>query len=208
MDGDGAGKSDVYFCRSLDNGATWHFPVRLNIEGEDAGASSLVVDDRGGILLAWRQANNSHPFDVRLAVSRDLGNRWDVRDFPVSSAWDYWRPILAARTGGRLDLFAGRNSTSDLYFDIYSSLDYGKTWLGQTVNAGACFPSVEYPALRFGNDDQIFIAWGAYTIAGHYLSEWNYFLRRDNLGKWDAIQDLDEMFPISGTIAALAVSGN
>jgi hypothetical protein len=59
--------------------------------------------------------------------------------------------------------------------------------------------------LRFGNDGQVFIIWGAY-ISGRPPSKWNYFLHCDSSGKWAAIQDLDEMFPISGTMAALAVS--
>jgi hypothetical protein len=148
--------SDVFFCRSLDNGATWHLPLRLNGNGEKLGVPSLAIDDRGDVFIACYHSKDQAVFNVRLSVSRDLGSRWEARDFAVSvsSAWGYWRPLLAARAGGRLDLFVGRTSTSDLYFDIYSSLDYGKTWLAQTVNAGACFSSEEYPLLRFGNDDQ------------------------------------------------------
>jgi hypothetical protein len=199
---------DVYFCRPRDHRATWRPPLRLNGDGENLGMPSLAIDDRGDVFISCLHISGTGVHDVRLAVSRDLGNSWEKRDFDVSSGWNHWRPLLAARTGGRLDLFAGRNSSDALYFDVNSSRDYGKTWVAQTVNAGSSSPNVEYPSLCFGNDDQVFIAWGAYTIAGHFLSEWNYFLRRDNLGKWTAIRDLGELCPTRDTRAALSVSAH
>ena len=204
----GKGKSDVYICRSLDNGATWHLPLRLNGDGEKLGTPSLAIDDRGDVFIACLHVSDTAVFDVRLAVSRDLGSHWEKRDFAVTAGWNYWRPLLAARTGGRLDLAAGRNSTSALYLDMNSSRDYGKTWEAQAVNAGSCVSGVEYPVLRFGNDEQAYLVWGTYTIAGHFLGEWNYFLRRDNMGKWAVIQDLGKLCPSSDTRTALSVSAH
>ncbi len=200
---------DVYFCRSLDNGATWHFPVRMDAEGEAAAAPALAVDDLGGVHLAWRFWDGaSAGFTNRLAVSRDLGNSWEERNFAIPSSYTLWRPLLSARAGGVLDLLQGRPGSSDggLFLDHFQSLDYGNHWQERQVAAGSSSPGDLYPLLRFGPGNRMYIVWGAYSYAGHNYSHWNFFLNRTGDGSWGTIQDLHQVCPASDERTALSVS--
>jgi hypothetical protein len=201
-------ESSIYFCRSIDNGATWHFPVRMNANGEYAQTPSLAVSERGDIFLAWKHWNYPGTPDIRLAVSRDLGNTWNTRVFAEPAAEAHWRPLLATRAGGLVYLFNGRRVLdSDLVFDLYTSLDYGNFWQKQEANVGDAYLLEEHPLLRFGPENQIYISWGGVSYAGHQISLWNYFLRRESTGEWAAIQNLRDSFLSNSSNVALAVSG-
>lgn len=202
-------ESDVFFCRSLDNGATWHFPVRMDAADEHASVPSLAVDDRGGVFLAWHRWNGANiDSTVRLVVSRDLGNTWDGRNFNNHWDFNYWRPLLASRAGGSIDLLQGGSSgAGKLYVDLYSSLDYGNSWLREEVGPRDAFAHYLYPLLRFGPENRAYVVWGAGSTAGHFYSHWNYFLRRNGDGNWSSIQDLSKLCPAIDERTALSISG-
>lgn len=194
--------SDVYFCRSLDNGATWNSPVRMNAAGEYAEEPKLAVSERGDVYLAWKE-----PSAVRLAVSANLGNSWKTKDFAVAAHY-IWPPLLAARPGGQVLLFNGKSQwNNDLVFDLHSSLDYGNTWQKEEFAVGEAYPDATHPLLRFGPGNQVNISWGGATTMGRYYSHWNHFLRRESSGAWTAIQDLDDFISAEvGPGVGLAVS--
>jgi|GEM_PF-1536196 len=200
--------SDVYFCRSLDSGATWNFPVRMNTDVKYAQTPSLQVSERGDIYLAWTHWNYPETPDVYLAVSHDLGKTWNRRLFDLPGAYGNWRPLLGSQAGGRVFLFNGRSeSSNDLIFDIHSSQDYGNTWQAQEANVGDAYPLEEHPLLRFGPGSQLYLTWSGISYAGRQVSLWNYFLRRESTGKWAAIQNLRDLWSSNSSHIALSVSG-
>jgi hypothetical protein len=188
-------RSEVFFSRSTDNGATWHQPKRLSPEGVDAGWPALAVDDRGGVFLAWQQSVNGG-LAVMLASSHDLGASWSQRSFPVTAVMDNWKPLLSTRAGGRIDLFLGRSGDPGTV-DIHSSSEYGATWTMRTIAFGECFPSSERHAVRYGEGEQLCLYWSGVSYAGHTFSLWNYLLTRSSAGAWSAIQDLKDWSPTS-----------
>jgi hypothetical protein len=211
MTWDAGATRDVYFCRSLDSGATWFSPVRMAAAGEAAAAPALVVDDRGDIYLTWRFWDGANATRAgRLRISRDLGKTWTMRILDGPSGWAYWRPLIAARARGAIDLFQGRcgtnSSPATLYIDHHYSLDYGITWHREEVDAGGAPCGDLYPRFRFGPQNQAYFAWGANSLAGHYYSHWNFFLRRSGAGDWGTIQDLHTFCPASDERTALSVS--
>ena len=211
MTWDAGDTPDVYFCRSLDSGTTWHSPVRMDAAGEAAGAPALVVDDRGDIYLTWRFWDGASATRAgRLRISRDLGKTWSTRDFDGPSDWAYWRPLIAARAGGAIDLFQGRCgtdvSTGKLHIDHNYSLDHGITWQREEVTTNGAPYGDLYPRFRFGPQNQAYFAWGAYSLAGHYYSHWNFFLGRSGAGDWGTILDLHTLCPASDERTALSVS--
>lgn len=199
--------SDVFFCRSLDGGATWNFPLRMNADVKYAETPSLQVNDRGDVFLAWKHWDYPETPDNYLAVSRDLGRTWSRRVFDLPGAYGNWRPLLATRAGGLAYLFNGRSGLdNDLIFDLHSSQDYGNTWQARELNAGDAYPLEEHPLLRFGPQNQLFLTWGGISYVGHQASLWNYFLRRESDGQWSAIQNLRDPWSSNSSHTALAVS--
>jgi hypothetical protein len=195
--------SDIYFCRSLDNGASWYLPKRMNANGEYAREPALAVSERGDVYLAWKQ-DSGFP----LAVSANLGNSWKANDFAASAGYYFWPPLLSARPGGQVVLFNGIGQmNNDLVFDLHSSLDYGNTWQKEEFAVGDAYPDATHPLLRFGPANQVNISWAAATTMGRIASHSNHFLRRENSGAWAAIQNLDDFCPAAvGAGVALAVS--
>ena len=221
LDADGAGhfymtwqvrgneESDVFFCRSLDHGATWHFPVRMDADGEFGRTPSLEVDDRGDVFLVWLRADDREDPDLRLAVSRDLGKNWSLKNFDVPRAsYDWGMPLLAAQPGGPMYLFNGRYGNAYQFLDVFSSQDHGSTWRKQEVATGDIYPLQLYSLACFGSENQIYLAWGRSSYAGHQYSHWNWFLRRESSGDWGAIQDLKSICPCRGEKTALAASAD
>lgn len=200
-------RAEVYFCRSLDHGATWHLPVRLGEESYFGVAPVLGVDDRGAVFVAWPRSSDAGSA-VELVSSQDFGQTWSSRVFPaVPWPMSGWRPLLGIRPGGRMDLFIARWDNGGLLLDIHSSLDYGGSWRKQSVAAGDCHISAENSGVRCGEGVQLFLYWSGVSYAGHYFSLWNYLLARSGSGAWSAIQDLKDGCPSSGSKFSLVSRG-
>ncbi len=198
---------EVFFSRSTDNGATWHLPVRASLEGANAEWPVLAVDERGTLFLAWMQSPVSGGYEVLLASSLDMGATWSRRTFPVTAVLHNWKPLLAARPGGRMDLFLAGRDNAGLSVKIHSSLDYGGTWKERTVAAGDCYMSVENPQVRFGEGEQLSLFWSGVSYAGHYFSLWNYLLSRSVSGEWAPLQDLKDSCPSGGSKFSVVPQG-
>jgi len=190
---------EVFFSRSTDNGATWHLPVRASLEGADAEWPVLAVDERGTLFLAWMQSPAGGGYELLLASSPDMGATWSRRTFPVTAVLHNWKPLLAARPGGRMDLFLAGRDNAGLSVKIHSSLDFGRTWKERTVTAGDCYLSAENPQVRFGEGEQLSLFWSGVSYTGHYFSLWNYLLSRSVSGEWSPLQDLKDSCPSSGS---------
>ncbi len=199
--------SEVIFSRSTDNGATWHLPVRASLEGANAEWPVLAVDERGTLFLAWMQSPAGGGYEVLLSSSQDMGATWSRRTFPVTGVLPNWKPLLAARPGGRMDLFLADRDNAGLSVTIHSSLDYGCTWSEHKVAAGDCFTVAENPQVRFGAGEQLALFWSGVSYVGHNFSLWNYLLSRSVSGEWSPLQDLKKSCPSSGSKFAVLPQG-
>ncbi len=79
------GSGGVYISRSLDGGQTWEAAVRVDDPGPWRvwGGTSLTVDNRGTIYLAWHDKRNitldfKPYFDIFMDYSRDGGQSWNT----------------------------------------------------------------------------------------------------------------------------------
>ncbi len=198
---------EVFFSRSIDNGATWHFPVRMHSQGTDAESPTLAVNERGDVYFARMQTNGSANLEVQLAVSRDLGATWNTRIIPVSDLLHNWKPLLATRANGRVELFLARRVGDGLLLDIHSSRDYGVSWQAKTVAAGNCFSSSENSLVRLGDGEHAYLSWGGSSSVGHAFSLWEYILQRNSSGVWGGVQEMHKLCPVTGTKAAIVPVG-
>ena len=199
--------ANVYFCRSLDNGATWHLPVRMDAAGENARNPALEVDESGNIHMAWHRWDDPGDPDVRLVVSRDLGKSWTMQSIDASRATNPWgEPLLAARPDGGMFLFHGRYGNEYQFLDVFTSLDQGATWKKQEVAVGDEYPFQRFSLACFGSKGQVYAGWGRSSTAGHTASYWNYFLAGDGSGNWGAVSRLDRSCRTVDEKTALSVS--
>lgn len=80
-----AENTDVFVTRSIDHGASWSTPVRVNDDGEGGPAQFhpfLAVDQSdGSVVVVWHDARNdvsNHQIDVYVARSTDCGQTFEA----------------------------------------------------------------------------------------------------------------------------------
>jgi hypothetical protein len=201
--------ADVHFCRSLDSGATWHFPVQMDAAAENVRSPSLAADNHGDVFLAWKRVDDPLDPDIRLAVSRDLGKSWKVQNIDTPRATDPWgEPLLAARPDGMIFLFNGRYGNEYQFLDVLASPDHGATWNKEEVAVGDEYPFQLFSQACFGPRGQVYACWGRSSTAGHTASYWNYFLSGDGSGNWGVVRGLHQLCRTVDEKTALAVSNS
>jgi hypothetical protein len=199
--------ANVFFCRSLDSGATWHLPIRMDAAGENARNPTLEIDDRGNIHMAWHRWDDPNDPDIRLAASRDLGKSWTMQSIDAPRATNPWgEPLLAARPDGGMFLFNGRYGNEYQFLDVFTSLDQGTTWKKQEVAVGDELPFQRFSLFCLGPEGQIYAGWGRSSTAGHSASYWNYFLAGYGSGNWGAVSRLNRSCRTVDEKTALSVS--
>ena len=130
----GADPLDVHFARSLDGGATWSTPVRINDDPTDNGAwqwfGTLSAAPNGRLDAVWNDTRDD-PGGLRTvlyyASSEDGGASWSVNE-PLTPAWDpllgfpqqdkigdYYEMISDDRAG-HLAYAATFNGEQDVYY--------------------------------------------------------------------------------------------
>ena len=92
VDPEGPDPLDVYFARSLDGGATWQPPVRVNDDGGQAWQwfGALSVAPNGRLDATWNDTRSDPDgFDSVLyhAFSEDHGATWSINQ-PLTPAFD------------------------------------------------------------------------------------------------------------------------
>lgn len=128
-----AGDMDVYFSRSLDDGATWSVEdIRLDTDAPGAAGSSVprIACDGDRVAVVWSDQRGPYT-QIRCNRSLDAGANWlsdDVRidrESPVNG--HSWNPDLCCAGDAVYAVWQdSRNGLSDIYFS--RSLDGGQTW--------------------------------------------------------------------------------
>ncbi len=160
-----ADRSDVWYARSSDSGATFSAPVKVNDDATDTSQAfpAIAASPDGTVALRWTDRRNDPAndalTDVYAALSRDGGRTWGPNVRVTDTSWVYGPVDRAYSTGyhGDYDGLAydagtfyvswsdERGSDPDVYFAPFpASLDPGapdfgvsslSTWL--PVRAGA-----------------------------------------------------------------------
>ena len=203
----------VFFSRSLNGGATWLLPRRMNAEGARARKPVLDINDRGDVSIAWYQGEYPADLGLRLAVSRDLGKSWETRDFALpKSYYGSEQPVLISGPGGMVDLLSGCYPDSGVTgFYCFHSRDYGGSWQARELATNPVYPFHGYARARscLGPESQAYVVWGDSSHLGHLAWTGNYFMRRESSGvDWSAIQDFNEICRTNGEKTALSADGD
>ncbi len=198
--------SSAYFCRSLDNGATWHLPQRLNGENEAGANPALDVDERGFVSVAWRVEEGQETNALRLSRSVDLGASWETRVLAVPEGYSWGDPVLGSREDGLRFLAYGGQFGGEHGFYFFSSSDAGANWRAQQFRTGDYrSPFEKFSAARLNSQSQVFFSWGASSTTGHSSFYGNYLMRREASGTWSTVQALHDICSTVNEKTALSV---
>jgi hypothetical protein len=94
-----------WYVRSLDGGASWSTPLRLDQSTGHAAFPRFDVTGVSGdhLAIAWRDQRRKPDWDVYLAVSDDGGASFSERVGEAGDEYE-WDPTAAVDPGGRLHL--------------------------------------------------------------------------------------------------------
>jgi hypothetical protein len=166
---EGSSSYDIYFTRSIDNGATWS--QHLNLTGNYAFSSMprIAVDSNGVLYSVWHSndpfVNNGINYIV-YTYSTTGGDSWTTPRVISNNVVHATVPDIALDTAGTIYLVWQEydTSTSDIIFT--SSGDYGNTWSQQiSISAPSAF-SVQ-PAIAIDTVGNLNVVWcDQITISG------------------------------------------
>ncbi|MCC6489216.1 MAG: hypothetical protein IT364_17075 [Candidatus Hydrogenedentes bacterium] len=134
--GGGTYDYDIFYSRSVDNGATWDTPLPLNAEAYNDGPKAqdwlvrLATDGAGVLLASWMRYGTGSNLGPRLSRSADYGATWT--EFPTSFSLSM--PCCAIAYGRSSDGLgkwiatdSARDDLGNWYFGMSSSAD-GLDW--------------------------------------------------------------------------------
>jgi hypothetical protein len=119
----------VYYVRSLDGGATFGAPVRLNTADAPAAFPRFNVAGVSGDLLAiaWRDNRRDPDWDSFVAVSRDGGDTF-VEIPGIQTSLRDWDPDVVVDAAGTIHLSCMTYRPDTISIDYSRSTDGGETW--------------------------------------------------------------------------------
>ncbi len=209
-------RTDVYFNRSLDGGASWEeSDTRLNTDSPRTGRAGGVQIAASGdaVFVVWEDTrNDSGSFprsDIYINRSLDRGASWLPKDVRIDTdvagaAHSRWPQIEVSGASiyvTWLDLRSG--SGSDVYFN--RSNDGGDTWLAADTRINTSPPGIgprDRPQIA-ASGDSVYISWrDERNGSGHFPATDIYFNR--SLDGGDSWQTADSR--IDGDAAGTGIS--
>ena len=139
-------KSQLYFARSLDCGATWSAPQQISSSADPINqGGTMAIDPRNGtIYLAWRRFTADGTDDsIMVARSIDQGRKWD----PPGRA----RRLPRGKKVGLSKEIHGKKFTQPTELADLSSLDQRTEEFQFRTNA--------YPSMTVDGAGRVYVAW-------------------------------------------------
>jgi len=197
---------DVYFSRSLDYGATWWNPRKMNEENENSINPDIEVDPTGKIFLTqtnFLPDDYPHYNHIRISTSSDRGDNWESKIL-VENEFIGGEPTMKSGENGTIYLICGADKGIYCFF----STDFGSSWqVNQAADTAGDFWRSQYSSLRI-RDDKLFLIWNIQDSVGHVGENWIRFVSGTNNGAdWNDIQSLDQVCNTSGPKGAISVDG-
>jgi hypothetical protein len=154
----------VYLVRSLNNGADWQTPVRID-HSSGAARPSMAADAAGRVVVVWSDLRGGRSiFGNR---STDEGHTFAATDSQVSTIEGLG---IDVETDGAGNFFTGFEAApvSEVEAYVSSSLDYGRTW-GQPLRVDQSEAGIQFATLQVsaGGSGRIYTT-AVYNFNGAY----------------------------------------
>ncbi|MBI5116113.1 exo-alpha-sialidase [Candidatus Poribacteria bacterium] len=165
------GTGDIYFNRSMDNGATW-LTSDIRLDTNAAGSSVSHVpqisnDSEGHVYVAWEDSRN-HQYDIYFSRSLDYGATWLSSDIRLDtggagpSTKKSYYPQISSDSAGHVYVTwqDSRSGQPRIYFN--RSSDYGATWLPSDIHLDknvAGGSASELPQISSDSAGNVYVTW-------------------------------------------------
>lgn len=122
VDGNGAlhvvyasgSQGEIFYAKSLDNGATWTGPVNLSNTSADSKNPSLAVDASGNLYVAWQEAQ---PGNFDIFYTRWNGTAWSAPGNVSNNSGSSQNPsIVVAGTTPHVAWDDNTSGNSEIYY--------------------------------------------------------------------------------------------
>ena len=163
-----AGISDVYFTKSIDEGATFSVNTRVNTcQYRSQGYPAIILDDSENIFVAWNDSRRYYSdslIDVYLACSTDMGDTFTegikVNDADIANSVEYLYPSIATYGTGNIAVSWKDTRTGNLDIYLTRSTDSGSSFEPSwKVNDDDTTEDQSAPAIIAGPSGNIYCAW-------------------------------------------------
>ena len=152
-----AGYNFGYIYTSADFGVTW--TLRSNyVGGSPEGWQSVASSSDGSTLVAV--ANSS--YGGFMIISTNYGASWEQRAFGLPKLPDNWMSVASSSDGSKL--------VAASFHSIYTSRDYGVTWIQQTNAPQAIWNSV---TISSDGNRLVGVQTGGYIYTAFYVGQFS-----------------------------------
>ncbi|MBD3170396.1 MAG: T9SS type A sorting domain-containing protein [candidate division Zixibacteria bacterium] len=173
---DSGGVSEIFYSRSTDRGESWDEERFITLPGGNAATyPDIACDVFGTAYVIWKQSTGPDTTQVRILISRDGGDNWEIEDGrPISYPMNLvLNPEMAIDPVGNLHVIwqGSTNLISPYHYEIYytGSDNNGISWNGKNSSRRISYRQVFgnsalYPELtcdRYGN---VFVVWNEEQI--------------------------------------------
>ena len=190
--------SEIYFKRSIDNGASWGAIMRLT---SNSGYSDLPVIAASGsnVYVAWQDTSPGN-WEIYFKRSIDSGASWGANKRLTNNSGYSGTPAIAA-SGSNVYVVWGDDSPGNWEIFFERSTDSGASWDAKkrlTNNSGRS----ELPSIAV-NGSNVYVAWNDDSPGNEEI---HFKKSGDGGANWDANQRLTNNSGYSGA-PSIAVSG-
>lgn len=153
-------KSDIYFIRSTDRGATWSQPVNISNTPTSSAGPSAKIGSQGQLYVTWVDwLTDPSKFDVFFAYSTNNGTTWST---PVNitndNVWSSSPTIICDQSTNVYIAWRSEYAKTGLYYA--KSSDSGATWSLPSKITDAIEDEISTPALGIDNaGNNLYLVW-------------------------------------------------
>ena len=170
------GIADIFFCRSIDHGASWSSALNLSNNPVDSRHANLAVGGNGRVFFLYGDDTPGYR-DIYFRRSPDRGLSWGSKINISRSKGSSWWPDMAADGSGNVYIIWEENANIEI--DFSRSQDDGDSWsppLNLSRHGGAGL--VVMPSIALDGSGRLFAVWAG-------VGAWSgtvYFSRSSNQG--------------------------
>jgi hypothetical protein len=151
------GQNEIYYKRSLDEGASWSSTRRLTWNSGHSNSPKTAFDSSDCIHLVWQDSTPGNA-EIFYMNSTDGGNAWSGVQRLTESSGESLFPVIVIDSTDAIHIFWQDETPGNYEIFCKKSTDGGNTWSSQkrlTWNSGdSCFPGA-----GIDSSDVIHLVW-------------------------------------------------